>query len=685
MLLAVLAAAALAWGAALAAGAWAGASVGAATDGAAGALTLALVRLGFDLTAALTVGWLCVGVLWLPPRHSGAATPAIRRACRAAGATAVGWAACSALLLINVWGQRAGGIALLGGLPQPSGPGMAAELGNLASAQTGYLISLGLAAMVALLSLGSGSEPARVVMLVAAVGALVPRAFIGNNADPWNRDYAIDATLLHTVSAAVWLGGLAAVLTILYRGLPASTYRTAPAHDDGTAAGPDAVMAALWRRYRSAATVAALVVAGSGLVLALVRLSGTSPLRSAYGRLLLLTVGLTVVAMAALLVVRKRFHGAPGSPPRSRAGSLRAGLVEVALLAVAFGASAALGVIVPPGPGHQLTAAQSILGFDLFGPPTLWKLLWYWRFDLLLGGGAVLAAVLYLRGVRMLARRGVHWSGKRTTAWLCGTGLLLLVTSSGLDRYALSQFSLHMILHMSIGMLVPILLVLGGPLTLALRVLPPAGRTGVPGLREALLRLLHSRVVRFVSHPGFAVPLFVGSFYAIYFTGLFGFLISTHGGHLAMNLHLLLVGYLYYWQVIGVDPAPRRYPALFRLGLLMAPIPFHSIFGLTVMNSRTLIAGDYYHSLGLPWMTNLLSDQKLGGAIAWALADIPTAIVVVSLVAQWFRNDEREARRIDRRFAAGRPDQELAAYNDMLAKLNQRDGSDPYQRGDPRG
>lgn len=617
-----------------------------------GSMALALARLGFDLAAAVTIGAGCAAVLWLPSGEAGTATPQIRLACRIAAWAAGVWALAAGLLLVNVLGQRAGGAALLGGIPQPSGPAAAAAAGNLPTAQSGYLITIGLALLVALLALGRGREAVRVLTLLAAVGAMLPRAFIGNNAEPLNRDYAIDATVLNRLGFSVWLGGLVVVLVLVRR-------------------SGDETSDVLWRRYRAAAVVAAAVVLGSAVLMALLRLAGHNPLNSGYGRLTLIALVL-VLAAAALLLLRRQ--SAARRAERAAAPGLPVA-VELGLLAAAAGVVACVGVIVPPSAAEPVTTVQSILGFELYGAPTFWKILWDWRFDLLLGGGAVLAAGLYLRGVRTLKARGIAWSGKRTTAWLCGTGLLLLVSSSGLDRYALSQFSLHMILHMSIGMLVPILLVLGGPLTLALRVLPAAGRSGPPGLREALLRLLHSRVVRFVSHPGFAVPLFVGSFYAIYFTGLFELLISTHGGHVAMNLHLLLVGWLYYWQVIGVDPAPRRYPALFRLGLLMAPIPFHSIFGLTVMNSRTLIAGDYYHSLGLPWMTNLLSDQKLGGAIAWALADIPTAIVVVSLVAQWFRNDEREARRIDRRFADGRPDQELTAYNDMLARLNQRESS----------
>ena len=122
-----------------------------------------------------------------------------------------------------------------------------------------------------------------------------------------------------------------------------------------------------------------------------------------------------------------------------------------------------------------------------------------------------------------------------------------------------------MMAHMLLGMIAPILLVLGGPVTLALRVLPAAGRGRCPGLREAIVGALHSRPARFITHPLVVFPLFVLSFYALYFTSLFEVMIASHLGHLVMNLHFLVVGYLYYWVIIGVDPSPRQVQPMIKL------------------------------------------------------------------------------------------------------------------------
>jgi cytochrome c oxidase assembly factor CtaG len=279
--------------------------------------------------------------------------------------------------------------------------------------------------------------------------------------------------------------------------------------------------------------------------------------------------------------------------------------------------------------------------------------------------------VLYLIGVRRLRQRGDRWSRGRTAAWLGGCAMVLVATSSGLGRYAEAQFSIHMMAHMVLGMMAPILLVLGGPTTLALRALPAARRGGVPGLREAIVTGVHSPITRFLTHPLIVFALFVGSFFAVYFTPLFDAMIGSHIGHLIMNVHFLAVGYLYYWVIIGVDPTPRRLQPLVKLGLLLGALPFHAFFGLALMNSHTAMASGYYTGL-VPWNTDLISDQRLGGAIAWGATEIPIIIVVIALLAQWAKSDEREAARSDRTTTRGVADDELDAYNAMLAGLAER-------------
>lgn len=285
----------------------------------------------------------------------------------------------------------------------------------------------------------------------------------------------------------------------------------------------------------------------------------------------------------------------------------------------------------------------------------------------LLGCLAVLA--LYLGGVLRLRRRGDRWGTGRTVSFTLGVLSVLLVTCTGLNDYGMVLFSVHMTQHMVISMLSPILLLLGAPVTLALRALPTAGR-GRRGPREALTALLHSRYVRVVSSPLFTIPLFIASLYGLYFTPLFDFLMDSRAGHLAMMLHFLAVGLVFFWPIMGIDPGPHRPGHLMRMLELFATMPFHAFFGIALMMATTPMVTTYADP---PASLNAdaLADQSAAGGIAWAFSEIPTVIVLLALVVQWYLAEQRTARRRDR--AADRDGgRELAAYNAYLASLQRR-------------
>ncbi|MGP3947983.1 cytochrome c oxidase assembly protein [Streptomyces sp. 7N604] len=283
--------------------------------------------------------------------------------------------------------------------------------------------------------------------------------------------------------------------------------------------------------------------------------------------------------------------------------------------------------------------------------------------------GCLLALGLYGWGVARLRRRGDAWPLGRTVSFVIGVLTVALVMCTALNDYGMVMFSVHMVQHMVISMLSPILLLLGAPVTLALRALPSAGRDR-KGPRELLVALLHSRYVRIVSHPAFTIPLFIASLYALYFTPLFDFLMGSKPGHIAMMVHFLAVGLAFFWPIMGVDPGPHRPGYVMRMLELFAGMPFHAFFGIALMMATAPMVGTYMHppaSLGI----DALDDQQWAGGIAWAFSEIPSVVVLVALVFQWYRSEQRQARRMDR--AADRDgDKELEAYNAYLASLQAR-------------
>jgi putative membrane protein len=250
----------------------------------------------------------------------------------------------------------------------------------------------------------------------------------------------------------------------------------------------------------------------------------------------------------------------------------------------------------------------------------------------------LLLAVLYAAGVHRLHRRGDRWPLRRTACWLAGAGVLFLVSGSGFAGYAMVLFSAHMAQHMVLNMYVPILLVLGAPVTLMLRVLP-AGR-GRHSARAILLRILHSRVLQVLSSMTVAVSLFLISLFALYFTPLFSILMSTRVGHLGMQVHFLLSGYLFFWTVIGTDPGPARPPHLVRLMVLLPINAAHAFFAAIVAFSGVLLGEPYLSSVAPGWIS-LRLDQQIGGAIAGGFAELPMIVPSVVIFMQWFNRMER--------------------------------------------
>ncbi|NEC63729.1 cytochrome c oxidase assembly protein [Streptomyces sp. SID9727] len=283
--------------------------------------------------------------------------------------------------------------------------------------------------------------------------------------------------------------------------------------------------------------------------------------------------------------------------------------------------------------------------------------------------GCVLAVLLYGYGVLRLRRRGDEWPVGRTVLFVIGVLTIALVMCTRLNDYGMVMFSVHMVQHMVISMLSPILLLLGAPVTLALRALPVAPR-GTKGPRELLLMLLHSRYMKIVTHPAFTIPLFIASLYGLYFTPLFDYLMGSTAGHLVMMVHFLAVGLFFFWPIMGVDPGPHRPGYVMRMLELFAGMPFHAFFGIALMMASTPMVEVYKDppaSLGI----DALSDQSAAGGIAWAFSEIPSVVVLVALVFQWYRSEQRTAKRSDR--AADRDgDQELQAYNAYLASLQAR-------------
>nr|WP_067699754.1 cytochrome c oxidase assembly protein [Nocardia jejuensis] len=600
-----------------------------------------------DLAAALTVGSLVFAAFFVPPQADGLLDVGGFRALRRAGNFALVWAAAAALLVPLTLSDTTG--QPFKDSLRPEAVWRAADQVEVAGSWRTTVFFVLVLAIGCRIALRWGWTPA---LLVLSVVSLLPVALTGHSSSGGAHDLATNSLILHLLAACFWVGGLFAVLAYALRD------------------GKYTALAA--RRFSKVATVSFVMIAISGVINAYVRVPWSDLFETTYGRLVLAKTAALVALGVIGFLQRRRALPALAEDPEDRGALIRFAGVEVLIFAATIGLAVGLGRTPPPPTGKVPTPAEVEIGYNLAGPPTVARVLFDWRFDLIFGTLALVLAVVYLLGVSRLRRRGDAWPIGRTIAWVAGCAVLLFATSSGLGRYAPAVFSMHMGQHMMLSMLAPILFALGGPILLALRAIAPAGKGQPPGPREWILAAVHNPVSRFMTQPIVAAVFFVSGFYALYLGGIFDQFVGSHGAHLLMNVHFLLSGYLFYWVVIGIDPKPRQVEPLTKLGMVFGSLPFHAFFGIALMSMDTVLGGWFYRALGLGWNSNLLEDQHTGGSLAWASGEVPLVVVMLALLIQWSRSDKRLQTRIDR--AADRDDDaELTAYNAMYAELARRD------------
>jgi putative copper resistance protein D len=268
-----------------------------------------------------------------------------------------------------------------------------------------------------------------------------------------------------------------------------------------------------------------------------------------------------------------------------------------------------------------------------------------WGIDPYFFVGSVWVAGLYLLGVWVLHERGVHWPLGRSAAFLLGgVGSFYVATQSGIGAYDTTLLSVHMVQHMILSMVVPLFLALGAPVTLALRTLPRRPR-------RWLLALLHSRLAKVLTFAPLTLALYVVSPWALYFTDWYTATLHSTYQHDMVHVHLVLVGCLFFWPLLGIDPLPGRVAYPFRMLMIFLTLPFHAFLGVTIMDQSRLIGGDWYPSLHqtMAWLPDPATDQNLAGGILWGSGDLIGVLFFVVLFTQWARASMKEARREDRR------------------------------------
>jgi len=605
---------------------------------------LPILKMLVNISVAVTVGSLALA-LWAFSSHERAYRRAVDLAAGASIVLTVAAAGTLIFIFLDVSQTPFTADASFGA-------GLAFFVTQVGLGQAWLWITL-LSAAASVLCLAVTNQTALFFVGLVALSPLLPMALTGHAAGATGHDIAMTSLGLHLVFVAVWLGGLV-TLVVLKRSID-----------------PERLLV-ITKRYSTLALVSFVVVVTSGVVNAVIRVGAWQQLLTPYGAIVLLKVA----ALLVLLVfgaLQRGFLIKRMADGRRRAFAIFTG-VELAIMGIASGIAAALARTpspIPDTPPSTPTPAEILTGDKLPPEPAFVDYFTQWHIDLVWLLICAFGIFFYLAGVIRLKRRGDSWPWYRSVLWVLGLLLLAYITNGGVNVYERYLFSAHMCAHMALGMMVPILLVPGAPVTLAMRAIVKRDDES-RGAREWILIAVHSRYASIISNPFFATINFVGSLWLFYYTPIFRWATTDHIGHEWMIVHFLLAGYLFVQSLIGIDPGVNRFPYPGRVGQLLITMTVHAFFGLSIMSGSGLFLADWYGAMGRTWGQTPMDDQYLGGSIAWSVGEIPNLVLMLVIAVQWSRSEERLTKRRDRN-ADRTGDAELDAYNRMLAQTAARD------------
>ena len=573
---------------------------------------LPLAKVAFDVAAIGTIGYLLVAAVLVGAadridQPDGRLSPVSLRATRAASRWAAGWCAATLAVLVlslsDIVGVPVGRL-----LSQPA-------LGNLTwtvPLSRSLMLTLSACLILAGFARRTVTRVGAGVLLVLAVAALLPVLFTGHAATTTDHDLATSSLVVHVVAAALWVGGLLAMLVCAR----ADSY----------------VLAAALPRFSTLALACFVLVGFSGALSAFVRLGPSAQTWvSPYGALLLAKASALVVI--GWLGWEHRHRTVPAVLVGRPRAFLRLAGGEVVLMAGAIGLAVALGrtptptvagadSVPPHGSGHA-TLSWEVL------PLSAARVLTEWRLDAIVITAVGLAVVAYLSAVGRLARRGQNWPVRRTYFAMAAFATAAFALCGGLASYSTALFSMQVTQLLVMATVVPLLLTLGMPMTLALQVRADTDAIASPNPRH----LAWGHTAKVLGNPVNGLLLLVAVIVGLYATPLFEMSLRHFTVHLLANGLALGGGLAFFWPVLGVDVLSERRVLKDRLIVMAAFLFFLAAFGAVLVGSDGLYGARWFTELGWSWADPAL-DQMRGGAVVWAFALGLTPSTLLILLAQ---------------------------------------------------
>jgi putative membrane protein len=182
--------------------------------------------------------------------------------------------------------------------------------------------------------------------------------------------------------------------------------------------------------------------------------------------------------------------------------------------------------------------------------------------------------------------------------------------------FAEGDFRKHMLQHLLIGMLAPLGLVMGAPITLLLRTAPTR-------YARSISRILRSSALQVLANPVVALVLDLGGMAALYFTPLYAAMMMHPALHYVVHFHFVAAGCLYTWVIAGPDPAPHRLSVPTRLAVLGIAVVIHSILA-------QLLYGGWFVAVRVS-----INQLQHAAELMYYGGDITEMLLAIALVSTW--------------------------------------------------
>lgn len=384
------------------------------------------------------------------------------------------------------------------------------------------------------------------------------------------------------------------------------------------------------KRFSQIALFSFFLVAVTGVLNSLLRIGSINSIaESQYGRLVIAKFLLTISIGYLAYVNRKNLI-----KNSSTLFPTKLVINEIFLLGITLGLAVILARTGFPAPktNYLPSISEQLLGitvpttFDIksllssFSPDALWITL------------TIYLAVVYLSGVNKA--KGV-WPKRRTISFIGAIVLLTFATSGSLGIYAHVLFSAHMVQHMVLALVIPLLLVISNPLALAKQV---KFHSEFSQPIDWYIDFYESPTWKLLTKPSSLICLTAFTYLGIYFTQVFDWLMSSHWGHVAMQIYLLVYGYALLWKVIGIDRQMNNI-SINQIYLLLITEPIHIFFGISLLLSDKVIGQSLYEIIDRPFLTDLSRDQKLGGVITLIIGEL----IILSILTWLVKTKQRES------------------------------------------